>query len=66
MVRVLAQFPWGYEVISMTEGHGGASPQTTTYIYYTNASVNYGRLQLMQAPDGSWTRHEYDGAGARQ
>jgi RHS repeat-associated protein len=63
--RLIQHFPWGDETISETAGYGGPFPQTTRYTYYANAveTNTYGRLKLMDSPDGAWSRHEYDNAG---
>jgi RHS repeat-associated protein len=63
--RLIARFPWGDELISETVGYGANDIRTTTYTYNTNSveTNQYGRLQLVEQPDGSWTRYTYDSQG---
>ncbi|MEI6807911.1 MAG: RHS repeat-associated core domain-containing protein [bacterium] len=61
-LRLIKQYPWADEVISETTGYGSVAAQTTTYAYCTNSveTNNYGHLQSVEYPDGSWERYEYD------
>ncbi len=60
-----AMFPWGEEPVGETLGPDDPSPLVTRYAYYTDPAdaANYGRLRLIERPDGGWTRYVYDDAG---
>ncbi|MCX7590570.1 MAG: hypothetical protein N2255_02970, partial [Kiritimatiellae bacterium] len=62
---VFGDFPWGTELTSVIEGEETAQPQTTTWEYYTDPAdaSNYGRIRLVQYPNGYWVRYEYDSQG---
>ncbi|NQU38648.1 MAG: DUF2235 domain-containing protein [Lentisphaerae bacterium] len=64
---VIRSYPWGDEVVERTGGYGSSIPQTTRYHYYKNpADTNsYGRVSLVEYPDGSWTRYDAYGPGGR-
>lgn len=60
-------FAWGEEQISETlDPLNPAGGRTTTWTYYTDDVAdgdNYGKLKLMEQPDGYWERYEYDSDG---
>jgi len=64
-VTAYQDFPWGAEIVAVTEGADTPEARTTTYGYGTNsAEANaWGRLAWQRDPEGGWTRHEYDAAG---
>ena len=64
-LTVSKQFSWGEEPLSVTTGYGSADPQTTYYTWYTNAADtgSCGRLELIESPDRSWSKYQYDESG---
>ena len=65
MLTVSKQFSWGQEPLSITTGYGSADPQTTYFTWYTNAADagSCGRLELIENPDRSWSKYQYDDSG---
>ena len=63
-VSVYRIFNWGVGLIEERVGPD-ASPEITTYHYYTGSVLNGGRVPLQQVvrPHGGWERYEYDGSG---
>ena len=63
--RIFEPFPWDVELTSQTAGYGGADPQVTRYSYWTDPTVtnSYSKLKLIERPDGSWIRYDYDEQG---
>lgn len=58
-------FPWGYERISRTEGDGTPEARMTGWSYHTNivATGPYGKIRMVENPDGAWTMFDYDDQG---
>jgi RHS repeat-associated protein len=60
-------YPWGEELVSTVvdpsslDGSGSALNLTTSYTYYntTWGDGEYGKLQSVTKPDGSWIRYDY-------
>jgi RHS repeat-associated protein len=66
------RLPWGLEKVEATSydpdlaDPGAAGLAAEQYSYYDDAQNdgdNYGHLEQVISPDGSWTRYEYDSAG---
>jgi len=65
-VTVFHTVAQNWEPVRRVEGWGGDDPQVTTWQYYTNAATDgggYGRVRLLERPDGSWQRYTYDDGG---
>ncbi len=56
------QFSWGWELLTVTNNLGTASPLVTTYDFYSNATnliTEYGKLKSIVYADGSWELRDY-------
>ena len=53
-------FPFGNRITRETVDPDGADPRATVYAYHTDAGDTnaYGRVQLVERSDGSWTRYD--------
>jgi RHS repeat-associated protein len=57
--EVYQKFPWGYEIVAVTNAPGTAN-LVTTFGYSTNSdSYDYRQLVFAQYPDGYWERRVY-------
>lgn len=58
--KVYRGFPWGQEIVRITEESNGKS-ETTTYAYYQNPAEQdrYRQVQTITFPDGSWEKYDY-------
>jgi len=58
--KIYHTYPWGEQLVQEIDDPNG-NAYTTTYSYYTNSSYpgDYGQLQSITYPDGSWVAYSY-------
>jgi RHS repeat-associated protein len=63
-VDITRTFAWGDAPVQNVTDPDGAALTSSTYYYESPGdSGRYSRISLQVAPNGSWTRHDYDTAG---